>query len=83
MTEPYYMPAPIAPDKLRFWIAARGHTQRTFAEAVGVSRVTVSLWCRGHSVIAPHRKRDILRICEVLDIAPLDLIADGADPHAT
>ena len=78
----YYMPAPVAPDKLRFWIAARGFTHRAFAEAGGIAINTVSRWCNGRTVITPQRKSDILTICELLEIAPLDLIADGADPNA-
>lgn len=63
-----------------FWLIEKnGMTQKEFADKTGISQSTISDWKRKKTNPSADK---ILKICEVLQVTPYELLAEGSSDTA-
>ncbi len=62
-------------NRIKVILESQGRSQSWLAKQLGCTKTTVNFWCNNRN--QPYLA-DILRIAEVLEVAPADLIIDGS-----
>ena len=64
----------IISEKIYLFMEQRGISQKEFANRTGISQSTISDWKRKKTNPAADK---IMKICEVLQVSPYELLSDG------